>query len=160
MFGDKKSDRFVKHIAAQAGFFQQNGYAHFQFWRFDGYGKPPAETRNQATIKSGNFLGEGIAGHDDLLMRVDEGVEGVEKFFLRLGFAGEKLNIVDQQDVERMVILFEFFKLVGLVSAHHIGNVPLGVHIADFCLRVVNLDLIAHRLDQVGFAQTYPAVNK
>ena len=49
-----------------------------------------------------------IAREDDLLVTVEERVEGVEEFLLRALLAGEELDVVDQQHVGLPVALAEF----------------------------------------------------
>ena len=53
-------------------------------------------------------------------MRLDQGVEGVEKLLLRTVLAGEELDIVYQQEIERVVIALELVKGFLLIGAHDV----------------------------------------
>ena len=46
-----------------------------------------------------NFAGRAVAGQHDLLVRLVQRVEGVEKFLLNAFLAGQKLDVVNQQHV-------------------------------------------------------------
>jgi hypothetical protein len=79
----------------------------------------------QAHFKAGDeplfhvadFRRRGIAGEDDLLAAVAEGVEGVEEFLLGAVLAGEELDVVDEQDVDLPVIAAELGQLSVLDGA-------------------------------------------
>src|SRR4030095_1682267 len=91
----------------------------------------PAEARDQPLFHPGDLLGIGIAGDDDLLVRLDERVERVEELLLRAALVGEELDVVDEQEVERVVIALELVERLLLVSAHYVGDVLLGMAVAD-----------------------------
>ena len=113
------------------GFLQQDRDAHLELGRLDRDREAPAEARDQAVLHARDFLRIGVAGDDDLLVRFDERVEGVEELFLRAALAAEELDVVDQQQVERMVVALEIVEGLVLVGAHHVGDVLLGVDVAD-----------------------------
>ena len=84
----------------------------------------------------------------------------MEKFFLSLFFFVEKLNIIDEQDVNRAVFLAESFrisfddginKFVGKFFTRYVENAHIGI-IAD--------DLVADGVHEVGFAKADAAVHK
>jgi len=160
VFCDKESDSFVQYISAQIGFLEKNGNPHLQLGRFDGNSQSPTETRYKAAVQTGDLFGKSIAGHDHLLVGIDQCVECVKEFFLGLLLSGKELDVVNQQDVEGMVVLFEFLKLVRLVSAHYVRDIALRMHVADLSLRVVQFDLVAYGLDQVSLAETDAAINE
>ena len=116
------------------GLLQQDGDAHFEFRRLDGDGQAPAEARDQAVLHAGDFLGIGVAGDHDLLVRLDQRVESVEELFLGAALAAEELDVVDQQQVERVVVALEIVESLVLVGAHHVGDVLLRVDVADLGL--------------------------
>ena len=105
-------------------------------------------------------FGIGVAGDDDLLVRLDQRVEQVEELLLRAALAAEELDVVDQQQVERPVMPLEFVEGLVLVRAHHVGDVGLGVDVADLGRRVLRQDVVADGLDQVGLAQSDAAVHE
>src|SRR6266850_3525892 len=117
------------------------------------------EAHKQVIITCDTYPKE-IAGNDDLLVRFDQRVEGVEKFLLGAILAAKKLDIVDQQKVERVVVLLETVKGLVLIGANHVGNVALGVNIADLGGRAEFEQQVTDGLDEVGLAQADPTVDK
>ena len=99
-------------------------------------GQAPFETRHEAGFQFLDFAGAPVAGEDDLLSRFKEIVEGVEELFLDTLFAGEKLDVVDQQHVDVPVALAEFREgillerldeLVGEFFRRKVGDPRVGV---------------------------------
>jgi hypothetical protein len=74
--------------------------------------------------------------------------------------AGEELDIVDQQQVERVVVALEVVERLALVGLHHVGHVLLGVDVADPRAGLVEQQLVADRVDQVGLAEADAAVQE
>ncbi len=68
------------------------------------------------------------------------------------------MNIVDQQQVERVVVALELVERFALVGLDHVGDVLLGVDVADAGARVLQQHEVADGVDQVGLAQAYAAV--
>jgi hypothetical protein len=50
----------------------------------------------------------GIAGDDELLVRLDQRVERIEELFLGPVLPGEELDVIDQQEIEGMIVALEF----------------------------------------------------
>src|ERR1041384_520090 len=133
---------------------------HLELGRLDRHGQSPAEARDQPLLHAGDFLRVGIAGDDDLLVRLDQGIESVEELFLRTALVGKELDVVDQEQVERVVVALELVERLLLVSAYHVRNVLLGVDVADACLGTAVGDLVADRLDQMRLAEADAAVDE
>ena len=91
----------------------------------------------------GDLLRIGVAGDDDLLVRLDQRVEQVEELFLRAALAAEELDVVDQQQIERAVVALEVVEGLVLVGAHDVGDVGLGVDVADLRGRIAAEDVVA-----------------
>ena len=62
----------------------------------------------------GQALGVGVAGHYDVRLFGQQRLEGIEELFLRALLVGKELHIVDQQQIQRVVALFELVKSFGL----------------------------------------------
>ena len=105
-------------------------------------------------------FGIGVAGDDDLLVRLDQGVEGVEELLLRTALVGEELDVVDEQQVERVVVALELVEGLLLIGAHHVGDVLLGVDVPDASVGPRVGERIADRLHQVGLAQAHAAIDE
>ena len=108
----------------------------------------------------GQALGIGVAGHHDVALLGQQCFEGVEELFLRAILVGEELHVVDQQQIERMVAFLEFVKSLALVGFNHIRNKLFGVDVENFGIRLVGQQLVAHRMYQVGLAQSDAAVDE
>src|SRR5258705_6971990 len=160
MIGDKKRDVFREIYTVGLGFFQQNGNSHFQFGRFNGNREPSAEARDQAVFDTGDLFGIGIAGNDDLFVSLDQCVECVEKFLLRAIFAVEKLNVVYQEQIERVIVLFKTVESFVLISAHNVRNILLRMNVSNAGRRIELDQHVADGLDQMGLAQPDAAVDE
>ena len=150
----------VQLDAVGFGLLHQNGHAHFQLRRLDFHRQAPGEARNQPLFHAFYLLGVGVAGHDDLLAALNQRVEGVEEFFLGAVLAGKKLDVVNQQQIQRVVVALEFVKGLVLVGAHDVGHIAFGVDVADFGLRVLLEHVVANGLNQVGLTQAHATVDK
>ncbi len=160
VLGDKKRHFFRQMGQFGIGLAQQNGHAHFEFGRLDGHGQTGIEAGDQALIHLPEFLGVGVAGENDLRAFGDQRLESVEKLFLRLVFAGEKLHVVDQQQVERVVVALEFLEGLALVGTHHFADELLGLQVTNAGARLLRQQRVADRVHEVGLAQTDAAVDE
>ena len=84
----------------------------------------------------------------------------MEKFFLCLLLAGNKLDIVHQQHICLTVLLAEFVILTLADRVHQINGKLIAAEIDDFCFAVVLSYLSCNGIQKVGFTQTAVAVNK
>ena len=129
--GDEERDFFRQFDAAGGRLAHQDRDARFEFRRLDRHRESPAEARLQALLEAFDFLRIAIAGEDHLLLPFEQRVERVEELFLRTVLAGEELDVVDQQRVERAVRLLELVDRVVLQGADHVADEALGVHVGD-----------------------------
>ena len=160
MLGDEERDLLVDLHAGGGGLGKQDRHAHLELGRFERHRKAPAETRNQPLLDAGDFLGVGVAGDHHLLVRLDERVEQIEELFLGSALAAEELDVVDEQQIERAVVTLEVVEGLVLIGPHHVGDVGLGVDVADLRLGAGVEDVIADGLDQVRLAKTDAAVDE
>ena len=105
-------------------------------------------------------FGIGVAGHHNVRLLGQQGLEGVEELLLRSVLVGEKLHIVNEQQVQRVVTLLEFIKRFALIGFNHIRDKLFGMDVENFCARVVQQQLVADGMNQMGFAQTHPAIDE
>ena len=63
----------------------------------------PAEARLQPLLQPCDFLRIAIAAQDDLVLTLEQLVEGMEELFLRAVLAGEELDVIDEQRIQRAV---------------------------------------------------------
>ena len=89
-----------------------------------------------------------------------QGLESVKKLFLGTLLVGEELNVINQQQIKRVVALLEFIKSLTLISLDHIRNELLCVDVENFGCWPVVQEAVAHGVHQVGFAQPDTTVDK
>src|SRR5690606_15152906 len=80
--------------------------------------------------------------------------------FLGSALVREELDVVDEQQVERVVIPLEFIEGLLLVGAHHVGNVLFRVAVADARLGPYIGKVVADGLKQMRLSKTYAAVDE
>src|SRR5690606_30866758 len=86
--------------------------------------------------------------------------ECIEKFFLGAILASKKLDVVNKQQIKRVVITFELVKGLALISLDDIRDVLVSMNIAHSCSGAVGQQGIAYGMDKMGFTQTYSPVQK
>ena len=120
----------------------------------------PFKAAAEPLFQTGDFARRLIGRNDDLLARAVQGVERVEKLFLRGIAAGDKLNIVQHQhiDVAETVAKFHVFVVLDggdqLVGKHFAGQVE-HTHV-----RKMFLNEMADGVHQVRLSQTDAAVEE
>ena len=114
----------------------------------------------QALLKSIHFLWVAIAGEDDLLLSFQQRVEGVEEFLLAAVLAGEELDVVDHQRIDRAVRLLELVDGVVLQGTHHVTDESLAVHVGDPRARARCPDPVGNRMHEMGLAEADPAIEE
>ena len=77
-----------------------------------------------------------IAAQDDLFLRVVKIVEGVKKLFLAALCAGEKLNVVDEQQVQLAITFAEGGQVIALDGTNKIIDECFTIKRGGFCARV------------------------
>ena len=160
VLGDEEGDFLGHGDRLGFGLLQDDGDAHFKLRWLDGHRETPAEARDQALFHAGDLFRVGVAGDDDLLVRLDQRIESVEELLLGAALVGEELYVVDQQQVERVVVALEFVEGFLLIGAHHVGHVLLGVDVTNACLRPPVGDLVADGLHEVRLAQADAAIDE
>ena len=83
------------------GLLVQDGDLGLDVGRLDVGDQAPFEAAVESLFEGGNLARRAVAADDDLLLRVVEGIEGVEELLLGAVLAGDELDVVDQEDVER-----------------------------------------------------------
>ena len=83
----------------------------------------------------GISVGRAVGRDDDLLVLVDERVEGVEEFLLRRVLAGDELNVVDHQHVDRPEKLLEAHHVLVAQGLHEAVHELLGRQVDDLEVR-------------------------
>ena len=141
-------------------FLAQDRHARFDIGRLQLRGQAPLETGNQAMFEVRDLRRRPIAREDDLLMAVEERVEGVEKFLLGALLAAEELDVVDQEQVRLAVALAEFDQVVVLDRVDEFVDEEFAREIHHLGVFLFAPDVLADRLHQVRLAESDAAVNE
>ncbi len=84
----------------------------------------------------------------------------MEELLLRALLAGEKLNVVDQQDVDVAELVAEAGHLVVADRVDHLVGELLAADVADGSMRLSALHVVTDRMHQVGLAHSNAAIEE
>lgn len=101
-----------------------------------------------------------VRGDDDLLALGVQLVEGVEELLLHPLFAGEELDVVDEQNVGVAVLVVELCGVLVVDAGDEVVAEFLAGDVDDLVLRMILADLVGDGVHQVGLAQTGGAVDE
>ena len=82
----------------------------------------------------------------------------MKKFFLGLLFAADELNVVNQEQINCPVFIFEFIDGAGFNGGHKIVGELLAGDISHPQIRRAVKKLVADGLQKMGLAQAHAAV--
>src|SRR5690606_40664835 len=102
----------IEQIRGQAApecfrFAVENRRAGFEIGRLDIRDEAPLEAGDHAAFEFGDLRHRTVAGEDNLLLRLEQVVEGVEEFLLNALLAAEKVDVVDEKNIGVAVALTE-----------------------------------------------------
>src|SRR5205807_9719919 len=92
--------------------------------------------------------------------RLVQGIESVKVLFLCAFVLRQELDIIHQQHIYSAELVAEAGHLVIAQRVNHLVDELLAGDVANGRLRQPTLDLMSNGLHQVGFAHTYPAIEK
>ena len=84
----------------------------------------------------------------------------MEKFFLGFGFAGDKLNVVNDQHVIGAVLVLENMSFIRLHRGHKLVGEALRRDILNFRASGFFFGGVPYCLQQVGFSEAHSPINK
>jgi len=76
------------------------------------------------------------------------------------GPSGEKLDVIDQQEIERVIVAFELIEGLLLIGSDDVGHVLRGVEIAHPRTRVLRENKVADCVNQMGLSQAHATVDE
>src|SRR3546814_2608951 len=94
-----------------------------------------------------------VCSSDLLLLGLEQRIEGMEEFFLRGVLAGEELDVVDEQRVDRAEAQLELVHALGAQGLDHRTDELLRTQVQHLAVRVVLAHQVAGGVHQVGLAQ-------
>ena len=128
--------------------------------RFYGNRQAPTQARLQARLQILHFLGKAVAGQDDLLLAIEQRIEGMEELFLGGVLAGEKLDVIDQQRIDRAEATLELIHVLGAQGIDHAADKLLGAQVKHLAGGIVLAHQVAGGVHQVGLAQAGAAIQQ
>ena len=119
-----------------------------------------AEARPQPRFYSFQIGRRLVGGNDNLPAFFDQGVEGVEKFFLSRVFAAHELYVVHHQHVNRTELFLESGGVLVAQGADEFVHEFFRRQVDNVLFRAALLDMPGDGMHQMGFAQTDAGIQK
>ncbi len=141
-------------------FLAQDGDAGLKVWIFQVAEQAALKAGHQPLFQVRDILGRAVGGEHDLLSGVKQGVEGVEKLFLRAFLAGEEMDVIHQQQVNFAVFGTEFRHLVGADGFDHLVGKLFAGGVIDGAVAPLFRHEVAHRLHQMRLSHPAFAVDE
>ena len=107
-----------------------------------------------------NFVGRAVARQHDLLVRLVQRVERVEKLFLNAFLAREKLYVVNQQHVGLAIFFAEADELIVLNGVDVFVGEFFRRNVGDARALFVSHDVLTDGVQQMRLAQSDAAIKK
>ena len=139
-------------------FISQNGNSGFQIWRLDIGNKSAFKPATQPIFQGFDLTRRPVRAKDDLFLRAVQSIKGMEKFFLRAFFLGNKLNIIDEQNINIAVFISKFLVFIAADGIDQFIGESFTGDLEHFCFRIFIQDIMGNRMHQMGFAQTYISI--
>ena len=158
--GDVDRDVVGQRHRLGVGLFLENRDLGFEVGRLNVRDQAPFEPRAQPLLELRNLVRRAVAADDDLLLRVVERVEGVEELGLRAFFAGDELDVVDQQHVHGAIAFAEIDDPVVADGVDHLVHEPLGRDVGQLQVAIVPEDVLPDRVHQMRLSQSHAAVDE
>lgn len=141
--------------------FPENRFAGFKGRRLDIDGKARREPAHQAIGKALDF-GSGCVGReDDLLSRLVQRIENVEKFILGFRRTAPVLDVVDEKYIDIFAVECGPFVRVSVADAFRVFSLEIVCgDVADDLSRRVSQNVVADRLQKMRLSEPGRSVNE
>src|SRR5580704_8553151 len=93
-------------------------------------------------------------------MSVEKRIERVKEFFLGTLLASEKLDVVDQEEIDLAIALSEFDQITVLDRVDELIDEQFTGNINHLYVFLLGPNVLANGLHQVGLAKTDTAINE
>ncbi len=158
--GGNENDDIFRQLNFQGLLFEtQNSHARLKVRRNQFRHQAPLKTRDQSLFQVRNFVRRPVAGHNDLLMGVVQNIKGVKKLLLQGRRFGQKMNIVNQQQVGVAIFIAEVLDAPVLKRVNVFIHQRFAGNIIDVCFGMA-VYIMSDGLHQVRFTEPRAAVNK
>src|SRR6267154_1808479 len=121
----------------------------------------PFEPRDQPVLQPGNFLGRPVRGQHDLLVRLEQRVEGVEELLLRHFLAFQEMHVVHEEQIHVVAVAApELGHRARVNRLDHVVDELFRPEVLQPGLRVFLEHRVCDGLHQVRLAEPRRAVDK
>ena len=115
--------------------------------------RPHSKRDRRRSSRVGNLAGRTVRGDHDLLLRLVEGVEGVEELLLGPLLAGQELDVVDEEQVHAAVLFLEILRLLEADGIDEFVHEVFGGKVALAELGAVRRQVVPDGVHEVGLAE-------
>src|SRR5690606_36897745 len=149
-FGQEGND-VVGNIEVEGdGLTPEDGFAGFPVGSLYIHEKAPLEPADKSVFQAFQLAGRSVAGEDDLLAALVQGIEDMEELFLGAILAAQELDVVHEEDVDLVAIIGrELIDAVMLDRFHELAVKSLRRHVSDFFPWVFGQHMIAYGLQKM-----------
>ena len=140
-------DAFAVHFGVQ------DGHPGFEVGWCEIGGEAPFEAGDEAFFHAFEVFGRSVGGQDDLFAVLVQLVEDVEKDLLGFLFVGQKLDIVDDEDVDHLVEVYKIIDGVVLDGMDNLVRELFGGNEEDGLVGKLLDHFVADGLCEVCFPQ-------
>ena len=138
----------------------KDGDASFEIGRLEFGDKAGFEAGDEPLLQVGDFGGGAVTGEDDLLVRVEERVESMEELLLQALFAGEEVDVVDEQEIYMAIAPAEIGRGAVLDGVDELIGKLLGGDVDHLAAVVHMTDVMANSLHEMGLAEPDTTVDE
>src|SRR2546428_273257 len=147
---DRRRDRDVLRLGLRT----EDRDPRLEVRRRDVRDQTPLEPRAQPVFQLRDRFRRPVARENDLLALLVDRVECVEELFLRSLFAGDELDIVDEQDIDAPVALAEFLALLRADRIDELVGELLARGIHDALLWMARDHRVTDRVHEMCLSET------
>ena len=160
VFRDERAHIVRQFKTERDGFIFDNRHARLIVGRLNVRDQAPLEPRFQTVFQPEHLIGRPVGGQDDLVVVLIEVIERMEKFLLRGFLAGDKLDIVDEEQVRIAVFVAELVVAAFLQGGDQLVGKLIALDIDDVVAGMIFMNDARDRVEQVCLAEAGRTVDE
>jgi hypothetical protein len=149
--GDEMKDGIPQTNLHGGSLLTQDGQPSFDVRGLKLCAQTPFKTGHETFLEVGNISRRTIARKNDLAVAIEQGVEGVEEFFLGTILPGEKLDVIDQKAVRLAETAPELDQFTMLNGRDELIRKLFGGNINNLGPLLFLHDPVTDCMEQMGF---------
>ena len=122
--------------------------------------KPHSNRERSRSSSAGNLVRWVVTAENDLFLRIVQGVKCVEKLRLGALFSRNKLDVIDQEDVNRPVSLSKVENPIVTKRVDHLVHEALRGDVGQLERRVMLEHVLTNRVHEVRLAEPHPTIDE